>query len=262
MDPVGDPARRQADGAIGGIIIFSEDITERKEAEAALRATQGRYRTLIDYAPDGILIATPDSYYLDANPSMCQMLGRSRDEIVGLHASDIVVPSEVANIGPALRAIATQSHYHREWQFRRKDGSVFDADVIATKMPDGNLVAMIRDVTDRNHAIEAGSAAEERMRFALESADVGIWDVDYRTGTLRWSEILEAHYGLRKGAFEGTFAAFLGRVHPDDRESVRATIAGAMTAGADFSVQHRIIRPDGAVRWINGAGQVHLDASG
>ena len=114
------------------------DITERKQAEEALRASEARYRTLFEHAPDGILIADPESYYLDANASMCRMLGYTRDELIGLHASDIVSQTEIQHIGPALSVIKAKSDYHREWQFRRKDGSVFAAEVIATTMPDGN----------------------------------------------------------------------------------------------------------------------------
>ena len=80
------------------------------------------------------------------------------------------------------------------------------------------------DITERNQAVEALRTAEERMRFALESADVGIWDMDYTTGVLRWSEILEAQYGLQPGTFGGTFEAFVERIHPDDRASVLETI--------------------------------------
>jgi PAS domain S-box-containing protein len=120
----------------------------RQEAEEALRASEARYRTLFDYAPDGIVIADPQSYYLDANISMCRMLGYTREEFIGLHASDIVVQSEIKHIGEALQVISASTDYRREWKFRRKDGSAFPADVIATTMPDGNLLAMIRDVTD------------------------------------------------------------------------------------------------------------------
>jgi PAS domain S-box-containing protein len=123
----------------------------RNEAEEACRRSEERYHALFDYAPDGIVIANPQSYYLDANASMCRLLGYPREELIGLHASDIVVPSEIQHIGEALKIISSTTDYRREWKFRRKDGSVFEAEVIATTMPDGNLMAMIRDVTeDRN----------------------------------------------------------------------------------------------------------------
>ena len=118
------------------------------------------------------------------------------------------------------------------------------------------------DITERHQAVEALRTAEERMRFALQSADVGIWDMDYTTGVLRWSEILEAQYGLQPGTFGGTFEAFVERIHPDDRESVLETLEKAMKSGADFSIQHRSIWPDGTVRWLSGAGRIHLGEHG
>jgi PAS domain S-box-containing protein len=115
---------------------------------------------------------------------------------------------------------------------------------------------------ERHRSAEALRTAEQRMRLALEAANVGIWDQDYTTGVLRWSETIEAHYGLEPGAFGGTFEAFVERIHPDDRQSVLDTVGKAMTSGADFSVMNRSIWPDGTVRWLSGAGRVQLGAQG
>ena len=118
------------------------------------------------------------------------------------------------------------------------------------------------DITERHQAVEALRTAEERMRFALEAAGVGIWDMDLTTGALRWSEILESQYGLQPGTFGGTFEAFLERVHPEDRDALLETMAKANRSGADFSVLHRALWPDGTVRWLSGAGRVHLGEHG
>jgi PAS domain S-box-containing protein len=115
---------------------------------------------------------------------------------------------------------------------------------------------------ERHRSSDAMRTAEERMRFALKNADVGIWDMDYTTGVLRWSEVLEAQYGLTPGTFGGTFEAFVGLIHPDDRTSVLETVGKAMKAGSDFSVQNRAIWPDGTVRWLNGTGRVLLGENG
>ncbi|HXC26268.1 MAG TPA: PAS domain S-box protein, partial [Gemmatimonadaceae bacterium] len=142
-------ALRDPRDAIIGYLLIATDNTVRQQAEARRRASEARYRTLFEYAPDGIVIADSESYYVDANDSICRMLGYTRDELIGMHASNIVVETEVQHIEQALHVINGDADHHREWQFRRKDGSVFDADVIATKMPDGNLLGMIRDISDR-----------------------------------------------------------------------------------------------------------------
>jgi PAS domain S-box-containing protein len=119
-----------------------------------------------------------------------------------------------------------------------------------------------QEILDRQQAESALREAEERMRFALQNAAVGIWDMDLTTGVIRWSEILESQYGLASGTFGGTFDAFIERVHPDDRESVREAMGRAMTSGADFSILNRSIGPDGTVRWLSGAGRIHLGEHG
>jgi len=140
---------RDGRGNIIGVIGISRDVTGSKKAEESLRASEGRYRTLFEYAPDGIVIADSEGRYIDANASALRMLGYTRDEFIGLDASNIVVPEELAHVEPALTAINAGSDYHREWQFRRKNGSVFPAEVIGTMMPDRHILAMIRDVTER-----------------------------------------------------------------------------------------------------------------
>jgi len=100
------------------------------------------------------------------------------------------------------------------------------------------------------------------MRFALQGAGVGIWDMDCATQTVRWSEIFATQYGLEPGIFVGTLEALVDRVHPDDRESVLETVGKAMKAGGDFSLLHRTICADGTVGWLSGAGRVLLGEHG
>ena len=189
-------------------------------AEQANQDSEIRYRSLFDSAPDGIVIANPQGRYIDANASICRMLGYTHEQLVGLNASDIVDPEEIPHISQALALIHGGAEYHRQWQFRRRDGSLVAADVMAIAMPDGNMLAMIRDVTSRNAVDAALRTTEERMRFALLNAHVGIWDLDYRTGVLQCSDIMEAQYGVAPGTFGGTFEAFIELVHPEDRASV------------------------------------------
>ena len=130
----------------------AENRRQQCRTEEERRLIQERYQALFEYAPDGIIIANPESYYLDANAGMCRMLGYTHEELIGMHASDIVAETEVEQITGALNEIKAERGYHREWVFRRKDGSAFTGDMMVTMLPDGNLMAIIRDITESRRA--------------------------------------------------------------------------------------------------------------
>jgi len=200
----------------GYLIAIVRDITDRKQAEMERQLTEARYRTLFDHAPDGIVIADPKSYYIDANPSICRMLGYTRKELVGLHASDIVAESEIQQIEPAISAIQARSDYHREWKFRRKDGSIFGAEVIATIMPDGNLLGMIRDISERKHASE--QIAEQAA--LLDKARDAIVVRDLVGKILFWNKGAERMYGWTSEETKGRFVGGLVYADPKKFEEV------------------------------------------
>ncbi|MEO6095412.1 MAG: PAS domain S-box protein [Fibrobacteria bacterium] len=155
-----------SNGQVEEILSIGSDITVQKLAEQARAESEARYRKLFEYAPDGILIADGRSRYLDANESICRMLGYTREELIGKEATDIIDPGEAPQIEPAIDSIKNQAEHLREWRFRRKDGTTFQADVMATMMPDGNLMGMVRDVTERKQAQE-----ERQRRERAEAAD-------------------------------------------------------------------------------------------
>lgn len=156
------------------------------------------YRSLFEYAPDGILIADPDSIYLDANPSACKMLGYTRDELIGMRANQIVMPQEQPNIRKALNAIHEHQDYQREWQLKRKDGSLLSVEILATLMPDGNILGVIRDISELKQKeslrLEAEAAASGEKRFSdtmIESMPGILYFYDDHGRFLRWNKNFE-----------------------------------------------------------------------
>jgi PAS domain S-box-containing protein len=158
-------ALRDTHDAIIGYLLISTDNSARKQSEEARRASEARYRALFECAPDGIIIADPGSHCLDANVSMCRMLGYRHDELVGMHGSSYVTEKEPRRIGVSLDEADGNAKYESEWQFRRKDGSTFEAEVIMALMPDGNRLGMVRDISARKQ-----EEAELLKAGALQSA--------------------------------------------------------------------------------------------
>ncbi|WP_372745971.1 PAS domain S-box protein [Lutibacter sp.] len=163
-----------ANGNITSSLSSGEDITERKKTERILKINEEKYRTLFEYAPEGILIANSESYYLDANMAMCNMLGLTHKELVGLHATDIVIPTETKNIEPALDIIKSDNTYYKEWQFKRKDGTTFSAEVTVTTMPDGNLLALVKDITERKELETALLNEKSQLKAIIDNIPIMI----------------------------------------------------------------------------------------
>lgn len=136
-------------GSGTSVIAVVTDVTMRRRAELARQVSEERYHALFEYAPDGIVIADSDTRYVNANESVCRMLGYDRNELIGLHATDIFVPKEIPHLGETLSGLNSDLEYYQEWQFRRKDGSIFPGEVTANRMPDGNTLTVIRDITER-----------------------------------------------------------------------------------------------------------------
>ncbi len=246
------------------------DITARKRADE----TRTRLAAIIDSSDDAIFSVALDHTILTWNAGAERLYGYTASEMIG-QSREILAPGRSAEFATIQdKSIRGEAGKPFETQRIRKDGSIIDISLAISPIRDStgrvtSVSAIARDITsrkkseaERNQAVEAVATAEERMRFALESAGVGIWDLDYATGLLRWSETLEEQYGLQPGTFDGTFEAFMARIHPDDRESVLETVGKAMASGADFTIQNRSIWPNGTVQWLNGAGRIHLDPDG
>jgi PAS domain S-box-containing protein len=123
------------------------------------------------------------------------------------------------------------------------------------------LVLSAVDVTERRRAEADLKASEARRRMASEVARVATFEWDIVNDAYRWSPELEALYGLAPGTFEGTYAAWAKRLHPDDLPTTEAAIRVAFATGS-LRTEWRAVWPTGEVRWIEARAIVVHDASG
>lgn len=94
------------------------------------------------------------------------------------------------------------------------------------------------------------------FRALTSSAGIGSWHWDPATGGVEWDATTEAIYGLDEGGFGGGFEHYIELVHPDDRQRVIELLERVGETGGDYSIEHRIVRPDGSVRTIQGQGHI------
>lgn len=103
---------------------------------------------------------------------------------------------------------------------------------------------------------------EEQLAEAQRLAHLGSWEWDIPSNTVTWSDELYRIYGLQPQEFEATYKGFLDRIHPDDLELVKGEVERAYREGTSFSFEHRIVQPDGTVRWLVGRGATAVNKAG
>jgi len=153
------------------LIGVSRDVTERKQAEDALRESDERHRTILQTTNDGFwIIDLPEGNLTDVNETYCRMSGYTRDELLKLRIPDldaIKTPDEQA---ATIRKIITNGSGIFETRHKRKDGSVFDIELSVTyqKTNGGKLICFCRDITDRKRAEEALHESARYTRNLIE----------------------------------------------------------------------------------------------
>ena len=116
-----------------------------------------------------------------------------------------------------------------------------------------------RDLLTAKEALERKTA---ELLMAMEAGQMGAWEWTIPTGKVVWSPTLEAIHGLAPGTFGGTLEDFQSDMHPEDRERVGATIRGSIERRSDYRVEYRIIKPDGAIVWLEARGKLFLEGEG
>lgn len=181
-----------SDGRIGGIIVFSEVITERKQTEIELQKSEERFRLLVEGAKDyAIIMLDPQGHVLTWNEGARRLKGYAKAEIIGHPMERFYSPEDIASGKPArlLAQAAAEGRCEDEGWRVRKDGSRFYADMILTVIRNqagelGGFAKITRDITEKRRAEEALHASEVRYRRLFESAKDGILILDAETGMI------------------------------------------------------------------------------
>jgi PAS domain S-box-containing protein len=109
---------------------------------------------------------------------------------------------------------------------------------------------------------EEVQARDTRLEIMLAASGTGVWEWDVAEGSLTWSDAIFRQHGLEPTARAPAFEAYLDMIHPDDRELFRSGIQAALDGLTPFSLDFRVVWPDGSVHWTHGAGRVQRDETG
>jgi PAS domain S-box-containing protein len=242
------------------------DITERKPAEDELRASEERFRSVVDHATDGFFLFDEHQAILDVNKQACESLGYSREEMIGMRPRDFDANLDQASIVRIGERVNTGETVTFETLHRRKDGTVFPVEVRARQFQDGAdrfRLSLARDITERKRAEEVLRENEAKLQEAQRIGHFGWWERDFATNHVSLSDEVCRIFGLRAVDLPEWHDRWLNLIHHEDRPRVAEAAAAALVRGSPrYDVEYRVVRPDRAERIVHSQGDVTWDESG
>ncbi len=256
-----------ADGRLRCIIAMVEDVTDRQFAYDALRESEARLQAFTNHSPALMSLKDGEGRYRFVNDRFLQRFGLKREQVVGqkdeqlfshdearaLSASD----EEVRARGVPVQYEASSRHVEGERYSMVSKFPVFDAGGAVV-----GVGTVATDITERKLAEQALREQRTLLAEAQKLAGLGSWEWDPASGRVSWSDEMYAIYGVSAQAFRPSFESYLERIHPEDRARAASTVALALMDHRPFSMDERIVRPDGAVRQLRSHGEVVRDEAG
>jgi PAS domain S-box-containing protein len=259
-----------------------------KQAVKAQWESEMMYRMLFKHSIDAIVLADPrdGGKILSANPAACSMLGWSEEELIG-KGRDVMFDSQDPVLSTLFAERAHSGSLRAQLTYRRKDGTTFTGEVSIASFTDSNgeprTVDIIRDITERKkseealqkvydslevkvreHTAELEAAykslkeSERHLAEAQRMAHIGNWEWNILTNKIYWSEEMFRIFGRSPQKLAPDHKEFLNYIYPDDRDSAKNAIKGAIN-GEPYSIVYRIVLADGEERTIYKQSEVILD---
>jgi len=245
---------RDKDGNPQRIITVMRDITERKRAEEALRASEEKLRLIFASMPDSVSVIDMSGKIIDENDAGIRQFGvSSKEQLIGRNGFDFIASSEKNRAIEIMQNIfSKESGGPHEFKMIKLDGSEFDGEVIATLMRDKdgkpqNIMTVIRDITERKRAEQALRESEEMSRSMLDKAAMGVYLLQDKK-FLYVNPTFEKIIGYANEELIGRDV--INYVHPDDRSMVRTRAVENLKGISNSPYEFRVMRKDGREIWV------------
>ncbi len=260
-------------GKVGGIILFTEDITDQQRAREALRASEERLRLTLDVSTDGFWdwdLATQQASFSSAWMRLlgledCEIpLNNINDWKTRIHPDDLPAAEQALTDhveGRAAKLILAHRVRHRSgaWKWLEIRGQV------THRSPDGRplrIMGTLTDITERKQVEAAALKNQANLAEAQQLARLGSWELDLVTDTLTWSDEIFRIFEIEPSRFGANYEAFLDAVHPDDRAAVDAAYTESVKNKSPYEIEHRLLMKDGSIKYVQERGRTDYAGDG
>lgn len=254
-------------GKVAGFVGLVSDISSLRATEKQLKESIARTQFIVDNAAAVVFVKDIEGRYLLVNKLWERVTGLERGNVVGkkpeeLNSHDIAHPlmederKVIESRGPVESEEVIERHGMRrtfltiKFPLSDTSGRIYGLCGIAT------------DITRRKEMEHSLRQVTHRLETAQRIAHVGNWEWNIATHTMWWSEETYRLFGVDSKLFVPTRESFFALVHPEDKDEVKQRISRCMADHSPYSILHRIIRPDGAIRYMQQHGEVAMNEVG
>lgn len=262
---------RDANGGAVRVIGSAVDINERKQIENALRESEERFRQLAENL-DNVFWVTR---WHEGKPTEIEYVSPAPERLWGIKPNfirenlenwvNLIHPADLERIQEENRKIVADGKFEAEYRIVLPSGQirwVHDWGV-AVRDVNGNIertVGSAEDITERREIARTLIETEERMRLAMQAADMFTWDLDLLNNQFQWSENAERLLGFLPSTLPLNLETLFEFVNGEDIERVKHDIAAALNENKSYNTEFRLVNSDGGQVWVRSNGVIIRNA--
>jgi PAS domain S-box-containing protein len=251
------------DGSVREWVGTNADITERKRAEEALRASEARNSAMLKAIPDLIFLLSRDGVYLDCHAKDPKLLLLPSEQFLGRNMRD-VLPLELADQLSRCFEETIRSGEPSVLEYSLPvDGTSRAFEARNVRCSSDTVLTVVRDITKRKQAEDALRESEGRYELATAAGGVGVWDWNLETNEIYLDPELKAILGYQDHEIRNHLDDWTQYLHPDDKNPALARAQAHIDGQTPyFEDEHRMLHKDGSVRWFLARGTAVKGESG